>query len=134
MGNFAKIWNQVEESLQTQRHSIRNYSQNSTKAIITLRMAKHKAESLGNLLAEFFRGTEAETTLLERKIPTLWVEVLGKSVVPFTGEMEVKNGVLYVHIHSAALRQQLFEQRYTIVNKLNEASNAKVLTDIRLLG
>jgi predicted nucleic acid-binding Zn ribbon protein len=97
-------------------------------------MAKHKAESIGTLLAEFFRGTEAETTLLERKIPALWKEVLGNTVAQFTGEMEVKNGTLFVHIHSAALRQQLFEQRHMIIKKLNEASNAKVLTDIRLLG
>jgi hypothetical protein len=48
--------------------------------------------------------------------------------------MEVKNGTLYVHIHSAALRQQLFEQRHAIIKKLNDASKAKVLTDIRLLG
>ena len=97
-------------------------------------MSKHKAESLGNILAEYFRGTEAETALLERKIPTLWVEVLGQSVVPFTGDMEVKNGVLYVHIHSAALRQQLFEQRHTIVNKINQSLGANILKDIRLLG
>lgn len=97
-------------------------------------MAIHKAESIGNLLSEFLRGTEAETALLERKIPGLWTEVLGKSVAQFTGEMEVKNGTLFVHIHSAALRQQLFEQRFTIIRKLNEAANAKVLKDIRLLG
>lgn len=97
-------------------------------------MAKHKAESIGTLLSEYFRGTEAETALLERKIPSLWSELLGSAVVQFTGDMEVKNGVLYVHIHSAALRQQLFEQRHAIIKKLNEASHAKVLTDIRLLG
>ena len=97
-------------------------------------MATHKEETIGTLLSEYFRGTEAETTLLERKIPTLWKEVLGAVVTQFTGEMEVKNGILYVHIHSAALRQQLFEQRYAIIKKLNEALNAKVLTDIRLLG
>lgn len=97
-------------------------------------MATHKAESIGTLLAEYFRGTEAEVALLERKIPALWKEVLGAAVAQFTGEMEVKNGTLYVHIHSAALRQQLFEQRHAIIKKLNDASRAKVLTDIRLLG
>ena len=97
-------------------------------------MAMHKVKSVGTLLADYFRGTEAETTLLERKIPALWEDVFGKAVTQFTGDMEVKNGVLYVHIHSAALRQQLFEQRYTIVKRLNEALNARVLTDIRLLG
>ena len=97
-------------------------------------MATHKAESIGTLLAEYFRGTDAETALQERKIPTLWKEVLGVAVAQFTGDMEVKNGTLYVHIHSAALRQQLFEQRHTIIKKLNAAAKAKVLTDIRLLG
>lgn len=95
---------------------------------------KHKAQSIGTLLADFLRGTEAETTLLERKVPQLWTEVLGSAVMQFTGDIEVKNGILFVHIHSAALRQQLFEQRHTIIKKLNEAANANVLKDIRLLG
>ena len=97
-------------------------------------MAKHKAESIGTLLAEYFRGTEAETTLLERKIPSLWEEVLGKAVAQFTGEIEVKNGVLYVHIRSAALKAQLFDMRHELVAKLNHAAGAKVLKDIRLLA
>ena len=43
---------------------------------------KHKAQSIGTLIADFLRGTEAEATLLERKIPQLWTEVLDrKSVV-----------------------------------------------------
>lgn len=95
---------------------------------------KHKAQSIGTLIADFLRGTEAETTLLERKIPQLWTEVLGSVVTQFTGNIEVKNGTLFVHIHSAALRQQLFEQRHTIIQKLNEAANANVLKDIRILG
>ena len=97
-------------------------------------MAIHKAESIGTLISDFLRGTEAETILLERKIPELWKQLLGPTVMQFTGEMEIKNGTLFVHIHSAALRHQLFEQRHAIVNKLNEAANAKVLKDIRLLG
>jgi predicted nucleic acid-binding Zn ribbon protein len=97
-------------------------------------MSKHKAQSIGSLITDFLRGTEAETTLLERKIPALWEEVLGAPVARFTGEMEVKNGTLFVHIHSAALRQQLFEQRYTIIKKLNQAVGANVLNNIRLLG
>ena len=94
----------------------------------------HKAQSIGDLLADFIRGTEAETTLLERKIPQVWSELMGDGVVQFTGEMEVKNGTLFVHIHSAALRQQLFEQRHTIVQRLNDKVGGTVVKDIRLLG
>jgi predicted nucleic acid-binding Zn ribbon protein len=97
-------------------------------------MAKHKAQPIGTLLAEFLRGTEVERTLLERKVPELWTQVLGSSVAQFTGDIQVKDGVLYVHIHSAALRQQLFEQRFLLIKKLNAALNTNLLKDIRLLG
>jgi hypothetical protein len=97
-------------------------------------MPKHKAESIGTLIADFLRGTEAENTLLERKIPDVWTELLGQAVARFTGKMEIKNGTLFVHIHSAALRQQLFEQRHTIINRLNDKVGGTVVKDIRLLG
>lgn len=97
-------------------------------------MSKHTAQKIGSLIADFLRGTETETQLLERKVPALWEEVLGAPVARFTGEIEVKNGTLFVHIHSAALRQQLFEQRHTIVNKINQSLGANILKDIRLLG
>lgn len=94
----------------------------------------HKARAIGDLLAEFIHGSELEQPLLERKVIALWPQLLGQTVAQFTGNIEVKNGVLYVHIRSAALRSQLFEVRYDLMRKLNEAAGAVVLKDIRLLG
>ena len=86
------------------------------------------------MLADFIHGSELEQPLLERKILALLPEVLGKTVVQYLGDSEVKNGVLFLHIRSAALKSQLFDIRYDLVRKLNEAAGAKVLKDIRLLG
>jgi predicted nucleic acid-binding Zn ribbon protein len=97
-------------------------------------MPRNKAQSIGDLLAQYIRGTEAEKTLQERKIMASWNQLMGPMVARFTGDLDIKNGTLFVHIHSAALRQQLFEQRYAIIKKLNETVGAKVLTDIRILG
>lgn len=97
-------------------------------------MEIHKAYSIGELLADFIHGSVLETPLLERKVVELWPQVLGPTVAQLTGQMEVKNGVLLVHIRSAALRSQLFEVRHEVVRKLNEAAHADVLKDIRLLG
>ena len=97
-------------------------------------MPKHKAQPIGALITEYLRGTEAEKTLPEKQVIEQWKNVLGESVARLTGEMEVKNGVLYVHIHSAALRQQLFENRHMVVKKLNDTVGTTILTDIRLLG
>ena len=97
-------------------------------------MEIHKARSIGEILADFIHGSELEQPLLERKVVALWPEVLGKTVAQMTGEIQVKNGVLLVHIHSAALKAQLFEIRHELVRKLNEAVGAQVLKDIRVLG
>lgn len=97
-------------------------------------MKVHRARSIGDLLAEYIHGSELEKPLLERRVVELWPQVLGPTVAQLTGQMEVKNGVLMVHIHSAALRSQLFEVRHDVVRKLNDAAQANVLKDIRLLG
>ena len=97
-------------------------------------MEIHKAHAIGELLAEFIQGSVLETPLLERRVMELWPQVLGPSVAQLTGTMEVKNGVLFVHIRSAALRARLFECRHEVVRKLNDAARAHVLKDIRLLG
>ena len=94
----------------------------------------HKARAIGELLADFIHGSELERPLLERKVLALLPDVLGKTVVQYMGDSEVKNGVLYVHIRSAALRSQLFDVRFDLLRKLNDAAGAKVLKDIRLLG
>ena len=94
----------------------------------------HKARPIGELLADFIHGSELEQPLLERKVIELWPQVLGPVVAQMTGDIEVKNGTLYVHIRSAALKSQLFDIRHDLVNKLNDAAGAKVLKDIRLLG
>lgn len=97
-------------------------------------MQKHRTQSIGDIIAEYLHGSVLETPLLERRVMELWPQVLGPSVAQLTGTMEVKNGVLFVHIRSAALRAQLFECRHEVVRKLNDAARAHVLKDIRLLG
>ena len=97
-------------------------------------MSKHKSQSVGDLIAQFIRGTELEQSLLEKQVVTAWPEVMGPMVANLTGEMEMKNGTLMVHVHSAALRQQLFECRYDIIKKLNQAIKTQCIKDIRILG
>lgn len=95
---------------------------------------KHRVQSIGDILAETLRDSNLAQPLLERQVPSAWQAVLGDSVGRLTGRMEVRNGVLYVQILSAALKSQLFECRRDIVRKINGKLGAAVLTDIRLLG
>ena len=72
---------------------------------------------------------------MERRIIAAWPEVLGPTVARYTGEIGIENGVLYVHIQSAPLRQELFNCRFQLVQKLQQAVGCDgVIQDIRLLG
>ena len=97
-------------------------------------MKKHKTQSIGDLISQYIQGTELEKTLLERMVVQKWPVVMGPMIANLTGDVEMKNGTLFVHIHSAALRQQLFECRYDVIKKLNQAINSQFIKDIRILG
>ena len=51
-----------------------------------------------------------------------------------TTRLEIRQGVLYAYMHSAALKNQLFQCRFQLVKKLNETVGSNVIHDIRLLG
>jgi hypothetical protein len=48
--------------------------------------------------------------------------------------VEVKDGVLFVRVSSAALKAQLFENRFELVRRLNDEVGAPVIKDCRILG
>ena len=72
--------------------------------------------------------------MLDVQIEEVWPKVMGETVKRLTRSVEVRNGVLYVYVNSAALKAQLFENRFELVRKLNEAVGALALKDCRILG
>jgi predicted nucleic acid-binding Zn ribbon protein len=72
--------------------------------------------------------------VLEVQVEEVWPQVMGEAVGKLTRSVELKNGVLIVHLNSAALKAQLFENRFELVRKLNDALGADAIKDCRLLG
>ena len=90
--------------------------------------------SIGEALVEYLRENDLEQSVLDVQIEEVWPQVMGETVKKLTRSIEVKDGVLYVHVNSAALKAQLFENRFELVRKLNEAVGAPALKDCRILG
>ena len=89
-------------------------------------------QSIGQAIMDFLKENQLEQPLLERQLVAKWGEVMGAVVNELTRSVEIKNGVLYVKVKSAALRQQLFECRFEVVKKMNESVGAEVIRDVRL--
>ena len=89
---------------------------------------------LTEAIVGFLRETGLEQQVLEVQMEEIWPSVMGETVSKLTRSVEVKNGMLYVKVSSAALKTQLFENRFELVRKLNEAVGAQVIRDCRILG
>lgn len=98
-------------------------------------MQRSNTESIGSVIARILRESGLDKPLLEKKIVEAWPEVLGPMVARYTGDIYIRDGMLYVHIKSAPLRQELFNCRFKLVEKLQNAVGAEgIIRDIRLLN
>ena len=90
-------------------------------------MKRNDAEQIGKLIRSFLRQESLESPLNERRLINSWAEVLGPVIASYTRELYIKNQVLYVHLTSAALRQEL---RDLLARNLNRHVGAQVITNI----
>lgn len=90
--------------------------------------------SITDALVEYLRESGLEQSVLDVQIEELWPRIMGETVAKLTRSIEVNNGMLVVHVNSAALKAQLFENRFELVRKLNEAVGAAAIKDCRILG
>ena len=95
---------------------------------------KSNSASLTDALVEYLRESGLEKPVLEVQVEEAWPKVMGDIVTKMTRSVEMKDGMLIVRVNSAALKAQLFENRFELVRKLNEAVGAEVIKDCRILG
>jgi len=97
-------------------------------------MTSANTQSISDALVSYLRESGLEQSVLDVQIEEVWPQVMGDVVTRLTRRVEVRDGVLYVRVNSAALKTQLFENRFEMVRKLNEAVGAKAIRDCRILG
>ena len=97
-------------------------------------MQRSTIESIGEVIAQMLRDSGLEKPLMEKQLVESWPVVMGPSVTRLTRRVELKNGILYVYLNSAALKAELFICRRELVTKLNDHVGSKVIDEVRLLG
>ncbi len=93
-------------------------------------MKRNNTENIGDVLRRFLREEGLETPLNEKRLLDAWNDVLGPFITSYTKDLFIKNQVLYVHLTSAPLRQELMMRRQKLVDELNRHVGATVITNI----
>jgi predicted nucleic acid-binding Zn ribbon protein len=92
-------------------------------------MKRDNAKHIGKLVYQFLRQEGLETPLYEQRLINSW-DKLNPAITSYTKELYIRNQILYVHLTSAVLRQELMMNRETLVRHLNEQIGARVITNI----
>ena len=95
-------------------------------------MPRSNDQSLGDAIRQFLHSYHLEDKLNETRVIQSWEKVVGPMVAKYTKGLYIKNGILFVKVESAALRQELNYSRSRIIKALNEEVKSQVVQDIVL--
>ena len=93
-------------------------------------MRRNNAEQIGDMIRKFFRQNGLESPLNEYRLVDAWKDVVGATFLKYTSNLYIKNQILYVHLTSATVRQELMMGRDILVRRLNEKVGAQVIVNI----
>ena len=93
-------------------------------------MKRNDAEQIGEMIRKFFRQNALEAPLNEYRLIQAWKDVVGPAITKYTSNLYIKNQILYVHLTSSVLRQELMMGRDLLVKNLNKQVGAQVIVNI----
>lgn len=73
---------------------------------------------------------QLDSRLNETSVVNAWEKVMGQVIAKYTLSVKMQNGVLYVKVQSAALKQELTYRRSEIAEKLNTECGGEIVREV----
>ena len=93
-------------------------------------MKRNDAQQIGDMIRRFFRQNGLESPLNEYRLVHAWNDVVGPVISRYTTNLYIKNQILYVHLSSSVLREELMMGRDMLVRNLNQQVGAQFIVNI----
>lgn len=95
-------------------------------------MRKSNTQKLGEVITEYLRSLKIDRKVKETGIINRWEAIMGRSVSKRTKKIWIRKGVMYVHLDSPILRNELSYMKTRIKERLNEQAGEEIIKDIVL--
>ncbi|MDY3892030.1 MAG: DUF721 domain-containing protein [Bacteroidaceae bacterium] len=96
-------------------------------------MKKFQTKGISAILNQVIREEGLEIPMLEQRALRAWPEVMGEAIGRYTSDIKIHNGILYVKITSAPLRQNLQMTHKRIAEMINAHVGSHILSDVRFV-
>ena len=95
-------------------------------------MRRSKTISIADALSDYIKEMNFEGKINEMGVINSWESIVGKSIAIHTKKLYIKSGVLYVHLNSSVVRNELHMLKQPLMRKINEKAGSEVINDIVL--
>jgi predicted nucleic acid-binding Zn ribbon protein len=93
---------------------------------------RSKTISLAEALSDYIKEMNLERGLSEIHLLNSWEEIVGKAISSRTKKIYIKDQVLFVHLDSSVVRNELLMLRESLKARLNEKAGSQVIKEIVL--
>jgi len=95
-------------------------------------MRRSKTISLADAVKDYIDEMKIGRKLNEVGVINSWEEIVGKAISSRTSKIYFRDNVLYVHLNSSVVRNELLMLRQVLKEKLNQKAGSEVVKDIVL--
>jgi predicted nucleic acid-binding Zn ribbon protein len=95
-------------------------------------MRRSKTISLAEALADYLKEMNLERGLTEVRLINSWEEIVGKAIAMRTKRIYIRDQVLFIHLDSSVVRNELLMLRESLREKLNEKAGSQIIKEIVL--
>ena len=95
-------------------------------------MRRSKTITIAEAIEDFVKEMGLKDKLEERSLIDSWEDIVGKAISLRTTKIYIKDHIMYVHLNSSVVRNELHMLRDLLRNKLNEKAGKLIITDIVL--
>lgn len=86
--------------------------------------------SLQDAIQNFLKNSRLKSGIQALRIEEIWEEVMGKTIAKYTDKIQIINHTLYITTTVAPLKNELLFQKEKIIERINEALNEKLVTEV----
>ena len=93
-------------------------------------MRRSKTITLAEAIKDFVNEMGLNEKLDETSLIGSWEEIVGRAISIRTSKIYIKEHILYVHLNSSVVRNELHMLKESLKNKLNEKAGKPLVRDI----